>query len=183
VIELRPLLPNDLPLVAGWLREQHVARWWLSGTTAAAELEKIKARVAQPSGDATHLLMVVERGGSELEIGAPGGWCQWYPYDAYPAEAKAIGARPGDCGIDYAIGDPTATGRGLGKALIAVLVGEVRRHHPGCGVIVDPNAKNVASRWVLERNGFTLISVQAVVTEPTDEPVAIYRLSAPDCTA
>lgn len=61
--------------------------------------------------------------------------------------------------------------------MIAALVREVHRHHPGCGVIADPNAENVASRRVLERNGFTLITVQAVATEPTDAPVAIYRLS------
>jgi hypothetical protein len=58
------------------------------------------------------------------------------------------------------------------------LVDEIRRHRPGCGVIVDPDATNVASRRVLEHNGFSLITVRAVATEPTNDPVAIYRLSA-----
>jgi aminoglycoside 6'-N-acetyltransferase len=133
-------------------------------------------RVAEPAGSATRLLTILERSGPQLEIAVRIGWCQWYPYDAYPAEAAAIGARAGDCGLDYAIGDPAAIGRGLGTELVAALVDEVRRHHPGCGVIVDPDAMNLPSRRVLERNGFSLITVRAVATEPTDDPVATYRL-------
>ena len=177
VIEFRPLTAEDLPLVAGWLREPHVARWWLAGTTAEAELEEIGTRLVRPASGATLLLMILERRGPELADAARIGWCQWYPYDAYPAEAEAIGARAGDCGIDYAIGDPTAIGRGLGTPLIAALVHEVREHHPGCGVVVGPDARNTASRRVLERNGFSLLTVRAVDTEPTDDPVAIYRLN------
>jgi aminoglycoside 6'-N-acetyltransferase len=176
VIELCPLVAGDLPLVGSWLRQPHVAHWWLAGTTAEAELEELTALVAEPAGSATRLLTILERSGARPETARRIGWCQWYPYDAYPAEADAIGARAGDCGIDYAIGDPAAIGRGLGTAAISVLVDEVRRHHPGCGVIVDPDARNVASRRVLERNGFSLITVRAVSTEPTDDPVAIYRL-------
>ena len=136
------------------------------------------AWVAEPATSATRLLTIVERSGAQLEIAARIGWCQWYPYDAFPAEANAIGAQAGDCGIDYAIGEPAAIGRGLGTELIAALVDEVRRHHPRCGLIVDPDARNVGSRRVLERNGFSLVTVRSVATEPTDDPVAIYRLGA-----
>jgi aminoglycoside 6'-N-acetyltransferase len=177
VIELRPLTADELPLVAKWLREPHVARWWLLGTTAEAELEEMHALVAGTNDRATRLLTVLERGGPHLDAAVRIGWCQWYPYDSYPVEAEAIGARPGDCGIDYAIGDPAAIGRGCGTQLIAALVDEVRRHHPACGVIVDPDARNTASRRVLERNGFSLRAVRALSTEPSDNPVAIYRLS------
>jgi hypothetical protein len=31
---------------------------------------------------------------------------------------------------------------------------------------------------VLEKNGFELVGVKAMATEPTDEPMAIYRLPA-----
>lgn len=182
MIELRPLVADDLQSVAGWLREPHVARWWLTGTSAEAELQEIATRVAEPAGQATRLLTILERS-PQHERAMRIGWCQWYPYDAYPVEADAIGARAGDCGIDYAIGDPEATGRGLGSELIAVLVKEVRRHHPGCGVIADPDASNLASRRVLERNGFSLLTVRAVATEPTNDPVAIYRLDTDDSEA
>lgn len=36
-----------------------------------------------------------------------------------------------DCGLDYAIGDLAAIGRGYGTQVVAALVDEVRRHRPG----------------------------------------------------
>jgi aminoglycoside 6'-N-acetyltransferase len=176
MIELRPLTSDDLPCVASWLSEPHVARWWLPGTTAEAELDELSERLAGTRNQATRLLTILERSEPELEVAVPIGWCQWYPYDAYPEEAEAIGAQAGDCGIDYAIGEPAAIGRGYGSQLIAALVDEVRSHRPSSGVIVDPDARNAASRRVLERNGFSLIAVRTVATEPHTDPVAIYRL-------
>jgi RimJ/RimL family protein N-acetyltransferase len=167
---------DDLASVARWLREPHIARWWLPGTTAEAELEELRARIGGHSDQATTTLLILESRGRVNEAAAPIGWCQWYPYDAYPAEASAIGADPGDCGIDYALGEPAALGRGLGTQLIAALVVEVRRHRPGCGIVVDPDASNAASRRVLELNGFSLVAVRPVATELNDNPMAIYRL-------
>ena len=149
---------DDLSMVARWLREPHVARWWLADTTADAELETLRKRVSGDEDQETRMLTIIERDDESLIDAGRIGWCEWYPYDAYRQEAEALGARVGDCGIDYAIGDPAAIARGLGTQLIAALVSEVRRHHPGCGVIVDPDANNVASRRVLERNGFSLVA-------------------------
>jgi hypothetical protein len=61
--------------------------------------------------------------------------------------------------------------------LIAALVEQVRCHYPGCGILVEPEAANAASRRVLERNGFELIDVRALAFEPNDQPMAIYRLA------
>jgi aminoglycoside 6'-N-acetyltransferase len=176
VIELRPMSIDDVPLVEGWLREPHVARWWLAGTTADAELGEIRECIDGAPESATRMLTVLERGEGAL---SPVGWCQWYPYDAYPTEGAAAGALPGECGFDYALGDPGAIGRGLGTQLIEALVGEVRQEHPRCGFIVAPEARNVASRRVLELNGFALVEVRRIETEPTEDPMAIYRLPAP----
>ena len=83
----------------------------------------------------------------------------------------------GECGIDYAIGDPTAIGRGLGTRMIAALVDEVRDHHPGCSILVEPEAANAASRRVLESNGFELVDLRPLAFESNDSPMAIYRLA------
>ena len=80
---------DDLPLVEGWLRQAHVARWWLAGTTADDELGEIRACVVDGAESATRMLMVLERG--EGGSVSPVGWCQWYPYDAYPVEGAAAG--------------------------------------------------------------------------------------------
>jgi aminoglycoside 6'-N-acetyltransferase len=167
----------DLQYVASWLREPHVVRCWLPDTTAEAELEKMSERVSGIGDQATRTLTIFERRPDERDGASRVGWCQWYPYDAYPAEADALGAHDGDCGIDYAIGDLAAVGRGLGTELVAALVTEIRRHRPGCGVIVDPDARNTASRRVLEHNGFSLIAVRRVASELNDNPVAIYCLN------
>jgi RimJ/RimL family protein N-acetyltransferase len=87
-------------------------------------------------------------------------------------------ARDGEIGIDYAIGDPNWIGRGAGTMLIAALVAEARRHHPGAGILTAPDVANIASGRVLEKNGFELVAVRPVATESTDAPMAIYRLAA-----
>ncbi len=106
----------------------------------------------------------------------PIGWCQWYRWADYPAEAAAMDARDSEAGIDYAIGEPGRIGRGVGTALVAALVAEVRRHHPRAGILVDPDAANVPSRRVLEKNGFHLVAERLVSIDPSDRPKAIYRL-------
>lgn len=102
------------------------------------------------------------------------GWCQWYRWEHYPAEA--LDALPAEVGLDYAIGKPSAVGRGLGTGLIASLVREVRLRSGDVGFLVGPDATNVASRRVLEKNEFRLVTVRAVATEPSEDPIALYRL-------
>ncbi len=108
--------------------------------------------------------------------GNPIGWCQWYRWADYPAEAAAMDARDGEIGIDYAIGDPAWIGRGAGTQMVAALVAEGRRLHPGVGILTAPAAANTASRRVLEKNGFELVAIRPIVTEPSDTPMAVYRL-------
>jgi aminoglycoside 6'-N-acetyltransferase len=174
----------DLPAIEAWLRLPHVARWWTPDNTAEAEIAKYRERVRQertsqertsPERDhpdntpATHMLMII------LDV-APVGWCQWYRWADYPAEAEAVGAHDGEIGIDYAIGDPAQVGRGVGTAMIGALVTEIRRLHPAAGILTTPEAANMASRRVLEKNGFALVAVRPVATEAADAPMAIYRL-------
>ena len=71
----------------------------------------------------------------------------------------------GEAGIDYVIGDPARIGdSGTGTMLVAALIAEVRRHHPGAGIVTGPDAANVPSRRVLEKNGFSLVAECSVAT-------------------
>jgi aminoglycoside 6'-N-acetyltransferase len=168
MVALRRMTQADLPTVAGWLTEPHVARWWTPDTTAEAQLDKYRERIT--AGGATTMLM------ASVE-GRPVGWGQWYRWADYPAAAQAMQALDHEAGIDYAIGDPTAVGHGLGTALVTALAHEVRRCAGQVGLLVAPDATNTASRRVLEKNGFHLVSVRPVATEPRGTPMAIYRLA------
>jgi aminoglycoside 6'-N-acetyltransferase len=87
-----------------------------------------------------------------------------------------VDGRPGDIGIDYAVGDEARAGRGLGTEVIGRLVNLIREVHPDAGVVADPDATNVASRRILEKNGFGLIDERIVPSDETEAPMAIYRL-------
>lgn len=160
---------EDLPAIDRWLREPHVARWWTPETTADTEVDKFRQRVETPGPTAMCTV--------ELD-GTPIGWCQWYRWDDFPAEAEAGGAGGGEVGADYAIGEPAWIGRGTGTAMIAALVDYVRARHPGAGLVIAPEAGNIASRRVLEKNGFRLDAVRPIATEPHTRPMAIYRLAS-----
>jgi aminoglycoside 6'-N-acetyltransferase len=160
----------DLGLVEAWLRQPEVAAWYLAASSVAEELDELRRCI--DGTEPTEALVV-------LEDRRPIGWCQWYVCADYPAHARGIGAEPGDVGIDYAIGEPSLHRRGLGTALVAELVAHVRRARPGAGVIADPEATNLASRRVLEKNGFVLVDERRVESEPTGAPTAIYRLPSP----
>lgn len=170
MLTLRPLQMSDLETVGVWLRDPEVARWFLVGSTIDDEIEDLRNCLL--GKEPTEVLAVEE-------AGRPIGWCQWYRCQDYPDHAQSVDARPGDVGIDYAIGDQTRRGRGVGQALIAALVAHIRAGHPRAGIIADPESANLASRRVLEKNGFRLVGERPLATEPTDEPMAIYRL-APD---
>lgn len=170
-LRLRPMREDDLPAIEAWLRLPHVARWWTPETTVEALISQYVQRIRGERDTETIMLMVTEDGSAI-------GWCQWYRWADYPAEAAAMEARDGEVGIDYAIGEPSRIGCGLGSQLIAALVAEVRRHISGAGLLVGPDAENSVSRRVLEKNAFELVAVRPVATEPNDRPMAIYRLPA-----
>jgi RimJ/RimL family protein N-acetyltransferase len=159
---------GDLALVECWLGAPHVARWFLAGSSLEEELADIRQSL---NGDQVHMLLV-------LEDGQPIGWCQWYPCDVDPAWAADMGAEPDDVGVDYAIGERTRVGSGVGTGLIAALIAHVRAVRPDCGIVADPEAENLASRRVLEKNGFELVAIKTMPSEPSDAPMAIYRLPA-----
>ena len=169
VLALREMEDADLRLVDRWLSEPHVARWYLQGTTKEQELRECRDSLA--GEEPTHLY-VVEDDGHLI------GWCQWYRCDDYPEHAAAVGAQVGDVGIDYAIGEPHLVGTGRGTELVAALVSLVRAVDPSAGFVADPDAANLASRRVLEKNGFELLGERPVPSEAVTAPMAIYRLAA-----
>lgn len=163
-VTVRDMTAADLLMIGGWLREPHVARWW--SDEPAEQLAEFDEAIT--GCDPSHVLVV------EVE-GRPVGWAQWYRWADSPDEAPQYGATEHDFGIDYGIGATADVGRGMGTELIALLVHQVRQEHPGAPILVAVATPNVASRRVLEKNGFVLVDERMIDSEPGDELTALYR--------
>lgn len=148
-VELRPLRRADLPLLARWLAEPLVRRWW-NDDPAAVEAQY------GPSidGDDPTAVYLGVHGGE------PFGLVQVYRFEDEPESAAELRGvcpvPPGALGIDYLVGEPSARGRGLGAGMIAAAVARGFADHPDATeVLVPVVAANEASWRALRRAGAT----------------------------
>jgi len=173
----RPLTREDFALLASWLRQPHVARWWNHETDPAAIERDFGATVdgLEPNED----LLV-------LRDGEPIGLVQrsrLRDSPAYLAEFAAVVTVPdGAVTIDYLLGEPTTIGRGIGTAMIRAVVDDSWRRFPDApAVVVAVVATNVASWLALERAGFTRVGEGEMEPDnPIDDPAHhVYRVDRP----
>lgn len=177
VLAFRPLAPGDLPLLASWLAEPHVARWWNHETSPEA-VERDFGPAMRDEEPAEDLLVSCD--------GEPVGLmqrCRWHDYPEYVVEiAGILTVPPGAVTIDYLIGRPADTGRGLGTRMIAAAVADVWRRYPDAPAVVVPVvAANRASWRALERAGFDrAASGNLQPDNPVDPPLHhVYRIDRP----
>jgi aminoglycoside 6'-N-acetyltransferase len=159
-----PLRPDDLPLIARWLRAEHMVEWWGDPQEALAEIE---AALADPATD-PYLVSV---------DGRPLGYVQAYrPHDE-PGHPYAD-QPPGTVGIDQSIGEPGDLGRGHGTAFIRRFVAD-RFREGWRRVVTDPDPANGRAIRAYEKAGFRRI-------EERDTPfgrVLLMACDAPPRTA
>ena len=173
-IGFRPLLAGDLPLLAGWLGQPHVATWWCEPSDLAQVREKYLPCL--DGRDPTELFLI-ESGGT------PAGFIQRYLVADNPEWERALAATGAAdsalaAGIDYLIGDPALTGKGLGSAAIRQFTGLTFGRYPqAVSVLVDVSQANVASWRALEKAGYTRCWVGELDSnDPSDEgPSYLYR--------
>lgn len=148
-IAFRPLTRADFPLLARWLAEPLVARWWAHETSAEAVERDFGPAVDGREATEMFVALLGER---------PFGLIQRYPVAAYPEYleelARIVDVPRGAISIDYLIGEPDLRGRGLGTAMIAAFVAA----SPGGDVIVPVAIGNRASWRALERAGFERVA-------------------------
>lgn len=108
VVSLGPFdLTRDLPRLAAWLRASHVAPWW---PEPEAQLEEARHR---PPG-AGQVVIVVD--------GEPAGYMRWQRADvAALAGLGLTGIPAGTVDMDILLGEPSGTGRGIGRRAVRLL--------------------------------------------------------------
>lgn len=107
--DFRPVTEKDLPMIAGWLAEPHVAQWWGAPEKEIADIAKhIDSISVEP--------LIIELDGRPI------GYLQ--SYDPHLEDGHPYGDQPfGTLGIDLSIGRPELVGRGHGSAMARPLCG------------------------------------------------------------
>jgi len=120
--DFRPVTEKDLPMIAAWLAEPHVAEWWGNAETEIAQVrDHIDSISVEP--------LIVELDGRPI------GYLQ--SYDPHLEDGHPYSDQPfGTLGIDLSIGRPELVGRGHGRHCPAVRRtafrgrGAARHHRP-----------------------------------------------------
>ncbi len=166
LVHFRPLTVPDLPMVCGWLRAEHVRRWW----RAPHDIEAVRAKyLPRILGDEPTEVFIAST------AGAPVGLIQRYRFaDDGTWEATVAGSElvlPAAAGIDYLIGVAAATGRGLGTAMILSFTGRLFDDDNDVQtIVVTPQLANRASCRVLEKAGYRLAWVGRLDSDdPSDD--------------
>ncbi len=166
-MQLRPLTREDFPLLARWLAEPVVARWWNQPFTLQAIEAEYGAAIdgAEPTD-----VFVAQEGGE------PFGLIQRYRVHAYPeyaAELAPLLDVPEDAlSVDYLVGEPRLRGAQRGARMIEAAIAT----HDG-PVIVPVAAGNRASWRTLEHAGFRRVAEGPLKPDnPIDPPDhVVYR--------
>ncbi|MPQ98519.1 GNAT family N-acetyltransferase [Modestobacter sp. I12A-02628] len=177
-ITFRPLRRSDLPLLAGWLAEPLVHRWWHDEHDPAT-LERDYGPCID-GAEPTQVFLAEQ-------AGRPFGLIQRYEITSYPEDAAELDAvypvPPGAISVDYLIGEPAARGRGLGGRMVAAFVELCWAAHPHAQDVVVPVAAGNAASWrSLEAAGFARVAEGGMTPDNPVDPRdhVVYRLRRPD---
>jgi aminoglycoside 6'-N-acetyltransferase len=146
-IAFRPLLREDLPLMAAWIASDHVRPWW---GDPYEELDKVRDMIEGRDSTKPHIVLI---------DGRPAGYIQvWYLDDWHDPETLAgdpwvTELPPGTVGVDICLGEEPLIGRGLGSRAVRLfterLVAEGHRT-----IIIDPDPDNRRAVGAYIRAGY-----------------------------
>ena len=143
MIEFRPLVAGDLPLVRDWLRRAHVREWWRDPID-----EAIEKRLAGIEKDRTeqYVIVIEDR---------PVGMIQTYLVSDSPGWEEIVGAEPGLAGVDLFIGEEAWVGRGAGPRVLEAFARDVVFARPGTDACVATVEEANRRSWrAFEKAGF-----------------------------
>jgi aminoglycoside 6'-N-acetyltransferase len=147
----RTVTKADLPMIAGWLAEPHVAEWW---DDPEREIAAIRDHIDSISVEPLII---------ELD-GRPIGYMQSYdPHleDDHPYQDQPFGT----LGIDLSIGPSELIGIGHGSAIVRQFVDELFAEGTP-RVIIDPDPANARAIRAYEKAGFRAFDTRSSVYGP-----------------
>ncbi|MFE7129462.1 GNAT family N-acetyltransferase [Streptomyces sp. NPDC057638] len=168
---------SDFPRLGQWLQQPHVARWWHHETSPEAVLRDFgpAARGEEPS---ENLLVAVD--GTPVAL-VQRSWIADYPQ--YMGDLAAQAEIPEQAmTLDYLIGDPALTGRGLGTRIVRAIVAATWTDHPeATSLIIPVHAANRASWRALEKAGLHRYTEASLEPDnPADDRAhVVYRIDRP----
>jgi aminoglycoside 6'-N-acetyltransferase len=176
-LDWRPLTSSDLPLLAEWLQEPQVARWWNHESSSEAVERDFGPSVR---GEEAGEDLVVSIGGRPIGL-VQRSFISDYPEDLADF-AALVDVPDGAIELDYLIADRALRGRGLGARMIAATIERTWTDHPSVPVVlVAVVADNVASWRALEKAGMQRIAEGPMEPDnPIDDPLHyVYRIDRP----
>ena len=141
-VALRPFQPPHLELLAQWLRQPHVARWF-------PEPEDNLAWATNPPAGGSHAIIGVGM--------SPVGYLRWRRVDRDTLDAVGLPEVPANSvDADILIGQEGEVGQGLGPAALMLLVARIRREPtiPLIGLTTD--LQNTRAHRAFEKAGFRI---------------------------
>jgi aminoglycoside 6'-N-acetyltransferase len=140
-IAVRPWREADLPLIAKWLSDPQVLRFY-EGRDHPHDLLKARAVFEEETED--HCCVFSFQG-------EPIGYIQFCPIDA---EESGMPAHERVWGIDLYIGEPAFWGRGIGTALVRAGAAQLLAQNFAGRVTLDPQTWNTRAVRSYEKAGF-----------------------------
>ncbi|RRH93787.1 N-acetyltransferase [Mesorhizobium tamadayense] len=137
--DFRPVTERDLPMIARWLAEPHIAEWW---DDPEREIAEIRGHIGSVSVEP----LIVELDGRPIAY--------LQSYDPHLEDDHPYADQPfGTLGIDLSIGPPDLVGIGHGSAIVRQFV-EALFEEGAPRVIIDPHPDNGRAIRAYEKAGF-----------------------------
>lgn len=135
----RPVTVADLPLLAEWLDQAHVRRWWGGPAEALVSIEEhLRDPTVEP-----YIVTLDDRDFAFIQVADLDG----------EDDAALDGQPQGTCGIDQFIGIETLLGKGHGPAFMADFCRELFEKGKN-RVLVDPHPDNIFAIRAYTKAGF-----------------------------
>lgn len=167
-ITFRFLAEDDLPRMHAWLRQPHVATWWVDAPPTPEETAQEFRPLLHGATTTTAFIAAYD--------GRPVGYVQRYFPHLEPDCWGRQELPAGIAGIDLFIGEPGLVGQGLGAVMIRAFLRQVVFADgtvPAC--LVDPDPANTVAIRAYEQAGFLHLRTVA----PPEHGEAAYLMLLP----